>query len=84
MYQILDRMMERVMEEDPKIHEKVALAWAVNAHNNMNMESGYSPRFLMFGEAQDLPGIWTAGPAGLEEMDLPARVAQHLHAIEIA
>ena len=83
-HQILDHMMERVMEEDPSIHEKIALSWAVNAHNNMNMESGYSPRFLMFGEAQDLPGIWTAGPAGLEEMDLPARVAQHLHAREIA
>merc|ERR1711867_207586 len=83
-HQILDHRMDRVMGEDPEIHEKVALAWAVNAHNNMNMESGFSPRFLMFGEAQDLPGIWTAGPAGLEEMDLPARVAQHLHAREIA
>lgn len=83
-HQVLDHMMERVMEEDPKIPEKVALAWAVNAHNNMNMETGYSPRFLMFGEAQDLPGIWTAGPAGLEEMDLPERVANHLHAREIA
>ena len=50
----------------------------------MNMEGGYSPRSLMFGEAQDLPGIWTAGPAGLEEMDLPAQVAKHLHAREIA
>ena len=50
-HQILDHMMERVMEEDPSIPEKVALSWAVNAHNNMNMESGYSPRFLMFGEA---------------------------------
>ena len=38
------------MEEDPKIREKVALAWAVNAHNNMNMESGYSPKLLTFGE----------------------------------
>ena len=83
-HQILDHMMEGVIEEDPHISEKVALAWAVNAHNNMNMESGYSPRFLMFGEAQDLPGIWTVGPAGLEEMDLPERVAQHLHAREIA
>ena len=83
-HQILDHMMERVMEEDPSIPEKVALSWAVNAHNNMNMESGYTPRFLMFGEAQDLPGIWTAGPAGLGEMDLPAQVAHHLHAREIA
>ena len=83
-HQVLDHMMERVMEEDPKIPEKVALAWAVNAHNNMNMETGYSPRFLMFGEAQDLPGIWTAGPAGLEEIDLPERVANHLHARELA
>merc|ERR1711954_409956 len=83
-HQILDHMMERIMEEDPSIHEKVALSWAVNAHNNMNMESGYSPRFLMFGEARDLHGIWTAGPAGLEELDLPAQVAQHLHAREIA
>ena len=56
-HQILNHMKERVMEEDPTIDEKVALAWAVNAHNNMNMESGYSPRFLMLGEAQDLPGI---------------------------
>ena len=38
----------------------------------------------MFGEAQDLPGIWTAGPAGLEEIDLPEQVAKHLHAREIA
>ena len=83
-HQILDHMMERVLEEDPGIPEKVALSWAVNAHNNMNMESGYSPRFLMFGEAQDLPGVWTAGPAGLEEMELPERVAKHLHAREIA
>ena len=56
-FQILNHMKERGMEEDPTIDEKVALAWAVNAHNNMNMESGYSPRFLMLGEAQDLPGI---------------------------
>ena len=80
-FQILNHMKERVMEEDPTIDEKVALAWAVNAHNNMNMESGYSPRFLMLGEAQDLPGILTAG---FEEMDMPERVAKHLHAQEIA
>ena len=77
-------MIERVLEEDPSLQDEVVLAWAVNAHNNMIMETGYSPQFLMFGEAQDLPGVWTAGSAGLEEMDLPERVAKHLQARELA
>ena len=40
-HQILDHMTEGVLEEDPSIPEQVALSWSVNAHNNMNLESGY-------------------------------------------
>ena len=83
-HQVLDHMMDRMLEENPKMKEEIALAWAVNSANSLNMESGYSPIFLVFGESSELPGVWTAGPSGLEEKELPELVARHLQAREAA
>ena len=39
---------------------------------------------MVFSKSSELPGVWTAGPSGLEEKELPELVARHLQAREAA
>ena len=62
---ICDRMLEKMLFEDPTIKVEVALGWAVTAKNSLTNYQGFSPCQIVFGENPKLPAVYTSGPPGL-------------------
>ena len=46
---IVDDNIQKLMEEDPRLTDEIALIWACNAHNAIEKRTSFSPNQLMFG-----------------------------------
>ena len=76
--------MEKVRHQDSSIPPKVALTWVVSAYTNLTNIKGFPPALLVFSDANKLPTLYTAGPAGLEEVKITHQVSQHILALHLA
>ena len=57
--QITDRMLEILVEENPKSDEKILLAWTNVAKNSLQMWNSFSSYQLVLGKNPNLPNIMT-------------------------
>ena len=57
---VTDRCLEKILHDDPKVPIEVALAYACNAKNCIQMWNGYSSFQLVFGENPRLPDVYNA------------------------
>ena len=81
---IVDRMIERMLFEDPNMKPETALCWALSAKNSLENNQGFSPNQIVFGENPQLPAVYCAGPPGLEEVRLSKSMADHINAMHMA
>ena len=81
---VCDGMISKMRMEDPSLSVNVALKWALVAKNSLENYSGFSPFQIVFGEAPKLPSVYTAGPPGLEEVNMNKSVADHINALHLA
>ena len=54
-HHVIDRMLEKMLFENPGMNREVALIWASNAKNSLQMQNGFSSHQLLFGENHQLP-----------------------------
>ena len=80
----VDRIMSKMMDQDPDMSANMALCWALNAKNSLENYMGFSPFQLVFGESPKLPSVFTAGPPELEEVVMSKSVAEHINALHAA
>ncbi len=77
---VIDEMVTKIMTEQPELSLKVALAWAVNAKNGLQMVGGFSPYQLVFGRNPDLPCTLSDELPALEGITSSDIVVKHLNA----
>ena len=61
-----DIVVDKLMEEDPKLTLEDAVSHSVNAKNMQITRRGFSPRQLMFGHQGVIPGVTDGNPATME------------------
>ena len=61
-----DVIIDKLMEEDPKLSLEDAVSHAVDSKNMQITRKGFSPRQLMFGQQGVVPGITEGNPASME------------------
>ena len=61
-----DIIIDKLMEDDPKLTLEEAVSHAVNAKNLQINKTGFSPRQLTFGKQGIIPGISDGNPASME------------------
>ena len=81
---IVDRMMEKMMFQDKSLKLETALCWALSAKNSLENYQGFSPSQLVFGENPKFPSLYSAGPPGLEEVNVSKAAAMHINAMHSA
>ena len=81
---IVDRMMTKMKFQDQGLKPEIALCWALNAKNSLENYQGFSPAQLVFGENPKLPALYSAGPPGLEEVNVSKSAAMHISALHLA
>ena len=81
---VCDRMMDKMLTEEPALSPNIALMWAVLAKNTLENVSGYSPFQIVFGEQPRLPSVYTSGPPGLEEVVMNKKVADNINAMHLS
>ena len=54
---VVDRILEKMLEEKPEIDPQDALGWAIHAHNSYPGTYGWSPFQLTYVRNPKLPGI---------------------------
>lgn len=78
---VVDDCVAKILEDDPQLDLEVALLWAVNAKNSLQMVSGWSPYQLVFGINPNLPSVLTDKPPALEGTTMNEIFAKHLNAL---
>ena len=81
---LVDRFMEKMMLADSSLKPQTALDWSITASNCLENVRGFSPAQLVFGQNPMYPSLLTSGPPGLEEIDMPSQLADHIHAMHSA
>ena len=81
---VTDRCLEKILHDDPKVPIEVALAYACNAKNCIQMWNGYSSFQLVFGENPRLPDVYNAELPGLEGRTESEIIAMHLNTLQSA
>ena len=81
---VVDDMVYRMMAEDKELKVEVALAWAVNAKNCLQMFGGFSPYQLVYGRNPRLPGVLYDELPALEGTTSSEIVARHSNACHAA
>lgn len=77
---VIDEMVEKMVAEQPDLSLRVALAWAVNAKNCLQMVGGFSPYQLVYGRNPNLPCTLSDELPALEGTTSSETVAKHLNA----
>lgn len=82
---VVDLNMEMLLERST-LTEDQALSMAVNAYNQMEMHSGYSPAFLVYNVATIFPSIHNLAPTQLENIpdELPQSLGDVMKSREVA
>ena len=83
-HSIVDRMIEKMQFEDKELKDDDALCWALAAKNSLENYQGFSPAQLTFGENTMLPALHSAGPPGMEEIQVSKALARHINALHLA
>ena len=74
-------MVLKIMADQPNCSLQVALSWAVNSKNCLQMVSGYSPYQLVFGRNPRLPNVMDDSLPALEGTTISETLATHLNAM---
>ena len=56
--------------QDEKLKLEIVQYWALNAKNSLKNYQGVCPAQLVFGDNRRLPALYSAGPTGLEEINV--------------
>ena len=83
-HQITDKMLEILVEENPKSDEKILLAWANVAKNSLQMWNGFSSYQLVLGKNLNLPNIMTEKLPALQGVTTSEILKHHLDAMHSA
>ena len=81
---VTDRCLEKILNENPDIPLEVALAYACNAKNSLQMWNGYSSYQIVFGSNPNVPDIFHATLPELEGVTQSELLAKHLNAQQSA
>ena len=81
---VVDRCLEKIMEDNPHIPLKTALSWALNAKNSMQMWCGFSSYQLVYGKNPNIPSVMTDNPPPLEGRTISSSSAQHINTLHVA
>ena len=81
---VVDRMMTIILEGNPQMSEEVALHWACNAKNCLQMYSGLSSYQLVYGKNPDLPSNLVNNAPALEGRTNSELFAENLTALHAA
>ena len=66
---VIDLMVDKMLEENPKMKIEVALANAISAKNSMQNHLGFTPIQLVTGTLPNIPSILNSDLLALEEAD---------------
>ena len=77
---VIDEMVMKIIADQPNCTLQVALAWAVNSKNCLQMVAGYSPYQLVFGRNPRLPNVMDDSLPALEGTTISETLALHLNA----
>ena len=80
---VIDLMVDKMLEEDPKMKIEVALANAISAKNSMQNHLGFTPIQLVTGTLPNIPSVLNSDLPALEEADSNV-VNNHLNAMYAA
>ena len=78
---VVDDCVSKILEDNPELELDVALVWAINAKNAMQMVYGYSPYQLVFGVSPNFPSTLIDKPPALEGATISEMFAKHLDAV---
>ena len=81
---VIDDMVYKIKAEQPDLKLEIALAWAVNAKNCLQMVGGFSPHQLVYGRNPRLPGVMNDELPALEGTSTSEVIARHLNACHAA
>ena len=81
---ITDRCLEKILHENPQTPLDVALAYACNAKNCLQMWNGFSSFQLVFGKNPRLPDVFNATLPELEGKTHSELIAMHLNVLQSA
>ncbi len=78
---VVDDCVRKILGDNPKLDLEVALVWALNAKNSMQMVHGWSPYQLVFGSNPNLPSVLIDNPPALTGSTISEMFASHLSAL---
>lgn len=78
---VIDDCVHKVVEDNPGIDLEVALVWALNAKNSLQMVNGFSPYQLVFGTNPKIPSVLVDSPPALEGTTISETFAEHLNSL---
>ena len=81
---VVDRCVEKILEDDPKLPLSQAISWGINAKNCLQMWNGFSSYQLVFGQNPNLPNVMINKLPALEGTTSSEIVASHLNALHSA
>ena len=81
---IVDDCVAKILEDNPRVDLEIALVWAVNAKNSLQMVYGYSPYQLVFGINPRLPSVLIDKPPALQGTTMSKVFAEHLNSLNSA
>ena len=81
---VVDRCLEKIMEDNPHMPLKTALSWASNANNSPQMWCGFSSYQLVYGKNPNIPSLMTDNPPALEGSTISSSFAQHINTLHAA
>ena len=81
---VTDRCLEKILDENPDIALDVALAYACNAKNSLQMWNGYSSYQIVFGSNPKVPDIFHATLPQLEGVSQSELLVRHMNAQQSA
>ena len=81
---VIDDTVMKIIADQPKTSLQVALSWAVNSKNCLQMVAGYSPYQLVFGRNPRLPNVMNDSLPALEGTTISETFALHLNAMHTA
>ena len=80
-HDVVDRCLEKILEDNPDTPIDMDLAWAVNAKNSLQMWSGYSSYQLVFGQNPNIRGVMIDKPLALEGSSTSEAFAKHMNTL---
>ena len=75
---MVDGCLEKIVEDNPDTPIDMALAWAVNAKNSLQMWSENSSYQLVFGQNSNIPSVMIDKPPALEGSSTSEAFAKHM------